>query len=41
MSNGLRFQFFPRSQGINKQIKSVIACFEKEIDKIKSPENNR
>ena len=40
MNNGLRFQFFPRSQGINSQIKSVISCFEIEIDKIKSPENN-
>jgi hypothetical protein len=40
MNKGLRFQFFPRSQGINTQIKSVISCFEKEIDKIKSPEND-
>ncbi len=40
MSNGLRFQFFPRSQGISSNIRDVIDCFEKEIVKIKSPENN-
>lgn len=36
----IRFQFFPRSQGITKPIKDVIACFEKEVDKIKSPDFN-
>jgi len=36
----IRFQFFPRSQGITPQIKSVISCFEKEVDKIKSPKND-
>ncbi|MFN8436684.1 MAG: hypothetical protein U0V72_03505 [Cytophagales bacterium] len=36
----IRFQFFPRSQGITKTIKDVIACFEKEVDKIKSPDFN-
>lgn len=40
MSKGIRFQFFPRSQGINKQIESIIKCFEKNIDAIKSPQNN-
>lgn len=39
-NNTLQFQFFPRSQGINPQIRSVINCFEKEIDNIKSPNNN-
>lgn len=36
----IRFQFFPRSQGITSQIRDVISCFENEIDKIKSPEFN-
>lgn len=36
----IRFQFFPRSQGITKQIKNVIECFEIEIEKIKSPDYN-
>ncbi len=36
----LRFQFFPRSQGITKEIKSVISCFELEYSKIKSPQFN-
>lgn len=40
MNNELRFQFFPRSRGITKNIQDVISCFEKEISKIKSPENN-
>lgn len=39
MSKALRYQFFPRSQGITKEIGNVIYCFEKEIEKIKSPEN--
>lgn len=34
----LRFQFFPRSQGITKEIQSVISCFELEYSKIKSPD---
>lgn len=40
MNNRLRFQFFPRSQGITSNISDIIDCFEKEIFKIKSPENN-
>lgn len=36
----LRFQFFPRSQGITKQIQNIITCFEIEFDKIKSPDFN-
>jgi hypothetical protein len=36
----VRFQFFPRSHGITQDIKLVISCFEKEIDNIKSPDNN-
>jgi hypothetical protein len=36
----IKFQFFPRSQGITKPIKEVISCFEKEVDKIKSPDFN-
>ena len=34
----LRFQFFPRSQGITIQIQNIINCFEIEYDKIKSPD---
>ena len=34
----IRFQFFPRSQGITKDIQAIISCFEKEDNKIKSPE---
>jgi len=36
----IRFQFFPRSQGINQQIQNIISCFEIENDKIKSPDFN-
>jgi hypothetical protein len=36
----IRFQFFPRSQGITKRIQDVITCFEIEVDKIKSPDFN-
>mgnify|MGYP001561575006 CR=1 FL=1 len=36
----IKFQFFPRSHGIVKQIKQVVDCFKKEEQKIKSPENN-
>jgi hypothetical protein len=36
----IRFQFFPRSQGITKPIQEVISCFEVEVDKIKSPDFN-
>ena len=36
----IRFQFFPRSQGITSQIRDVISCFENEVDKIKSPDFN-
>lgn len=34
----IEFQFFPRSQGITSQIKSIISCFEIEANKIKSPD---
>ncbi|OAQ39876.1 hypothetical protein A5893_09925 [Pedobacter psychrophilus] len=36
----ITFQFFPRSQGITKEIKDVISCFELEYSNIKSPEFN-
>jgi hypothetical protein len=36
----IRFQFFPRSQGITQRIRDVISCFEKEVDTIKSPDFN-
>jgi hypothetical protein len=34
----IRFQFFPRSQGITKEIQTIISCFELENDNIKSPD---
>lgn len=40
MKNQVRFQFFPRSQGITKPIQDVISCFEKEGSRINSPANN-
>lgn len=36
----IKFQFFPRSQGITKEIQAVISCFEIEYQNIKSPEFN-
>ncbi|MCY3740772.1 MAG: hypothetical protein OXH00_07120 [Candidatus Poribacteria bacterium] len=35
----LRYQLFPRSQGITEQIQHVIECFEQTYDQIRSPEN--
>ena len=35
----LKYQLFPRSISILPEIKEVINCFEKNYDKIKSPEN--
>ena len=35
----LKYQLFPRSVGINEQIRHVIECFERTYDQIKSPEN--
>lgn len=34
----IKFQFFPRSQGITKEIKAIISCFELEYSRIKSPD---
>ena len=36
----LRYQLFPRSFGISKEILEIINCFEIHYDKIKSPEND-
>ncbi len=36
----IRFQFFPRSQGLTKSMADVLSCFENEIEKIKSPDFN-
>lgn len=36
----ITYQFFPRSQGITKEIQSVISCFQSEYTKIKSPDFN-
>jgi len=36
----IRFQFFPRSQGISRDIQSVISSFQLEYEKIKSPDFN-
>lgn len=40
MSNGLQFQFFPRSRGMNMEMKSIVSCFEQEFNNIKSSEKN-
>ena len=34
----IKFQFFPRSQGITKDIQDIISCFQLEYSKIKSPD---
>ncbi len=36
----IRFQFFPRSQGINVEIQSVISAFQIEYERLKSPDFN-
>jgi hypothetical protein len=36
----IRFQFFPRSQGMTAEIKGVVTCFESVNDAIESPNNN-
>ena len=36
----LHYQLFPRSFGITAEVESVIKCFQKNYDRIKSPENN-
>lgn len=36
----LVYQLFPRSFGVTDEIRSVVSCFEKNYDKIKSPDNN-
>lgn len=36
----LKYQLFPRSFGITKEVSDVIKCFEKNYNNIKSPENN-
>ena len=35
----VKYQLFPRSVGISKEIRRVIECFEQTYDHIKSPEN--
>ena len=35
----LKYQLFPRSQGLTEKLQNVIECFERTYDKIKSPEN--
>ena len=35
----LKYQLFPRSQGITDQIQHIIECFERTYNQIKSPEN--
>ena len=36
----IKYQLFPRSFGITKEIKNVVDCFKSVDDKIKSPNNN-
>jgi CRISPR/Cas system-associated exonuclease Cas4 (RecB family) len=40
MEYQLVYQLFPRSFGITEDIKAVIACFEKNYEYIKSPDNS-
>lgn len=40
MEYNLVYQLFPRSFGINDEIKAVIKCFENNYESIKSPDNN-
>lgn len=40
MEYQLVYQLFPRSFGINEEIKNVITCFENNYEKIKSPDFN-
>jgi len=40
MDYQLVYQLFPRSFGITDEIIAVIACFEMNYEKIKSPDNN-
>lgn len=36
----IKYQFFPRSQGLTNEIKLIVNCFESEYDKISSLKNN-
>jgi hypothetical protein len=36
----LVYQLFPRSFGITDEIRAVVSCFEKNYEKIKSPDKN-
>ena len=36
----IKFQFFPRSQGITKSIHDVVLCFKRKLDKIDSGKFN-
>jgi len=36
----IKFQFFPRSRGIDSRIKAIVNCFEKHSSLIESPKNN-
>jgi len=40
MEYQLVYQLFPRSFGITEEIRAVISCFEKNYQKIKSPDKN-
>lgn len=39
-SPALRFQLFPRSVGITKELEAIVKCFEKVHENIKSSEQN-
>lgn len=36
----IKFQLFPRSKGISKEIRAIVECFDLEDVRIKSPDNN-
>ena len=40
MEYELKYQLFPRSFGITEEIRDVVSCFEKNYEKIKSPDYN-
>jgi hypothetical protein len=35
----LKYQLFPRSVGLNEELKNIVLCFEAVYEEIKSPEN--
>jgi hypothetical protein len=36
----IRYQFFPRSEGLSEAINEVVTCFQSVTSEIESPKNN-